>query len=301
MEHLLLKEDNHNMWFWLALTSALVSGVSVTFNKRVLNRGVHSSVVAFAIFTVVTLITFPLMLLNKKAETDSVFFMAAVGSALVFSVAKIIGLNIFKHNNLTDVYPLAAMAPVTLYIMSVIFLSENIKQTAVFGIILMAAGVYILNFSRSNKNYFHPIINFFKNRYSILYLCAIILSNISAVFEKIAMLHTEGNSVYPLAFWENLFLSAITGAYVVKTNKSWFTEIKNHISGLTIAGVLFAILYLVVIFGFRDGPVALISAIKKLEVLVVIIISYIFFKERPSKKIYIASFLMLLAVLLIKI
>jgi uncharacterized membrane protein len=53
--------------------------------------------------------------------------------------------------------------------------------------------------------------------------------------------------------------------------------------------------------GLKDGPVALVSAIKKLEVLFVLGISYFVFKERPSKYVYIGVILMLISVILIKL
>lgn len=289
------------MWFWWALASAFVSGISVTFNKRVLNRGVHSSVVAFAIFAIVTILSFPMFITSGNPEVDTTFFFAATISAIVFSISKTIGLNIFKNNNLSDVYPLASIAPVTLYALSVLFLEENVRPMSLLGIVLMAIGVYLLNFKRENKNIFHPFFHFFQNKYSIMFLGAILLSNISAIAEKIALNHTAGQSVAPLAFWENLFLTVITGVYVIKSNKNWLKEIKDHFGNLLIAGVLFSLVYFLFMFGFKEGPISLVSAIKKVEVLVVLGISYVLFGERPTKKIYIASIIMLISVLLIKL
>ena len=185
--------------------------------------------------------------------------------------------------------------------MSVLFLSEYVKPTGILGILFMATGVYILNFSGSNKNPFHPFLHFFRNKYSAMFLAAILLSNVSAVSEKLAIQHTPNLNVFPLAFWENFFLVGITGAYVLKTNKNWLREIKDHWLNLLIAGVIFSSLYFLVIFGLQTGPVSLVSAIKKLEVLVVLVISYLFFGDRPSFKIYVATFIMLLAVFLIKL
>jgi uncharacterized membrane protein len=134
-----------------------------------------------------------------------------------------------------------------------------------------------------------------------LYLFAIVLTSISAISEKIAINHTLGSNVFYLAFYENLFLTFLTGFYVMKTNKSWLTEIKNNLLNLIIAGSLYAFLYYLVISGFKDGPIALVSAIKKLEVFVVLGVSYIIFKERPTKYVYIGVILMIIAVVLIKL
>lgn len=289
------------MWFWWALASALISGISVTFNKRVLNRGVHTSVVSLALFAILTLVSLPLLILNSNASVDHTFYLTAFVSAFVFAIAKTMALKIYKENNLSDIYPLAATAPVTLYVMSTLFLSEHVKVTGVLGIIFMAIGVYVLNFKSDNKNILHPFKHLFENKYSLMFIGGILLSNVSSVSEKIALIHTVPQNIFYLAFWENLFLTILISCYVVKTNKDWFKEVKSHALNLFIAGLLFSSLYFLVLNGFKDGPISLVSAIKKLEVLVVLVISYLFFKERTTRKVYIATFIMLVAVLLIKL
>ena len=289
------------MWFWFALGSAIVSGASVTFNKKILDRGVHSSVLSLALFATVTLFSIPLLLSNHNSHVDATFFLAVVVSAVVFSISKTVQLNIFKNNDLSGVYPLAAIAPVTLYILSLLFLSEQVKFVGVIGILLMALGVYTLNFRRGNKNLFHPLTHFFTNKYSMMYVGAIVLGNISAISEKIAIKHTFPSGVFNLAFWENFFLTLVIGSYVARTNKKWLTEIKEHFPALVTAGVIFSLLYLLVMSGFKNGPISLVSAIKKLEVLFVLLISFLFLGDRPTKKVYFASLIMLLAVLLIKL
>jgi len=64
--------------------------------------------------------------------------------------------------------------------------------------------------------------------------------------------------------------------------------------------MIFTLLYFLVIFGFKDGPIALVSGVKKLEVLFVIFFSFILFNERPAKKTYLAAVIMLLSVFMIK-
>ena len=289
------------MWFWYAFAAALISGVSVVFNKRILNRGVHSSVVSFFLFFSCTIGGLFFLIQNGTKGADYIFFIAAGASALVFSVGKTLQLNIFKQNNLSEIYPLASLSPLILYLLGLITLNESIKITALTGLVLMIAGVYLVNYKSENKDLLHPLKHLFKHRSSLLYIFAMVLSSISAIAEKVAINHMIDDSIFYLAFWENFFLSFLMGTYVIKTNKNWLNEIKTHIVSLIIAGLLFTTLYFLVLTGFKEGPVALVSAIKKLEVLVVLLLSNIFFMERPSRYVYIGAFLMLIAVALIKI
>ena len=289
------------MWFWYALSAAIISGISVTFNKKVLNRGVHSSVVSFFIFIFGTLVGLAQLTINNTGEVDSMFFVATAISAVVFAIAKTLQLNIFSKNNLSEIYPLGSLSPLILYIIGLITLNETIKVTALTGLFIMISGVYLINYKSENKDLLHPIKHLFRHKSSILYLLAIVLSAISAISEKVAINHTIGSNIFYLAFYENLFLMILTGSYVIKTNKLWVSEIKNNLKNLIIAGSLYALLYYLVLSGFKDGPIALVSAIKKLEVLFVLGISYFVFKERPSKYVYIGVILMIIAVVLIKL
>lgn len=290
------------MWFWFALAAALISGLSVTFNKRILNRGVHSSVLSFFLFFFCTLVGLFFLIKNQTGGVeDYLFFVAAGVSALVFSISKTLQLNIFKKNNLSEIYPLASLSPLILYLFGLLTLNETIRATALAGLVVMIAGVYLINYRSENRDLLQPLKHLFKHQSSLLYLFALVLSSISAIAEKIAINHTIGNNIFYLAFWENVFLTCFSGAYVIKTNRNWLKEIRAHIFSLIIAGSIFTLTYFLVLLGFKEGPVALISAIKKVEVLVVLILSNIFFLERPSKYVYIGAFLMLIAVVLIKI
>lgn len=289
------------MWFWYALSAAIISGISVTFNKKVLNRGVHSSVVSFFLFLILTLGSLVFLIKDHSGSIDNIFFIACGVSALVFAVAKTMQLNIFSKNNLSEIYPLGSLSLLILYIIGLITLNESIKVTALIGLFIMISGVYLINYKSANKDLLHPIKHLFRHNSSILYIIAIILSAVSAISEKVAINHTIGSNIFYLAFYENLFLMILTGSYVIKTNKLWVSEIKKNLKNLIIAGSLYALLYYLVLSGFKDGPIALVSAIKKLEVLFVLGISYFVFKERPSKYVYIGVVLMLIAVLLIKL
>lgn len=290
------------MWFWYALSAAFISGVSVILNKRILNNGVHSSVVSFFLFFFCAIGGLLFLISNQTGILNYPYFFIATGiSALTFAIAKTMQLNIFKQNNLSEIYPLASLSPLILYILGLITLNETIKTTAITGLIVMVAGVYLVNYKSENKDVLHPIKHLFRHKFSQLYLFALILSSITAIGEKVAINNTIDNNIFYLAFWENVFLASLIGSYVLKTNKNWFREIKENIVSLTIAASLFTLLYFLVISGFKEGPIALVSAIKKLEVLVVLVLSNIFFHERPSKFVYIGASLMLIAVVLLKI
>lgn len=242
------------------------------------------------------------LLLNDNSGSVGVnFFKATIIAAVVFAISKTLQLNIFKQNNLSDIYPLASLSPLTLYFFGIVFLNEQIKNTALLGIIIMVIGIYMINFKSNKNDLLHPFKEILKNRFAMLFLVAIILSNITAIAEKSAINDTLGGNIYFLIFFENLFLTIIMLFYVIRTNKNWIIEIKAHFSNLLIAGIIYSALSLLVMNGFKNGPIALVATVKKLEVVVVLIISYLFFKERTTKLVYLGTLLTLISIYLIKI
>jgi len=290
------------MWFWYALAGALASSISVVFNKRVLNTKVRASTLSWFLFAFSTPVAWIITLKIGIPKVNNIFFLAILFSSIVFSIGKTLQLHIFKHNPLSDVYTLQAIGPITLYLLGLIFLGEQVKRLAIFGILIMAIGIYILKFKRGTKNLLHPFISLLTNRATLLYLVVILMANLTALSEKVAIHNMPSNAtpVYITA-WEGVFMSIFTFSIMINRNKNWINEIKSNIKDLSIAGFIYFFVSILIIFGFQAGPIALVASIKKVEVLFVLFLSYFFFKERPSRFVYLGTVFMLIAVFLIKL
>lgn len=290
------------MWFWYGLVGAIASAISVTYNKKLLTGGIRASTLSWFLFVfsipIILIFSFRLGFPN----VNLFFILAVLAAGIAFSAAKTLQLHLFKHHALSEIYSLQSISPLTLYLFGLIFLSEKVTPAALAGIVVMAVGIYLLKFERGNKNIFHPITAILKTRSALLYLAVIFLSNLTAVSEKFALRNMASvkNPLY-VTLWETVMILFFTSLFMIKRNREWAKEVKENFWSLSLAGLVYFFVSASVIWGFREGPIALVSSIKKLEVLFVMILSYVFFKERPSRYVYLGVILALVATVLIKL
>jgi len=86
-----------------------------------------------------------------------------------------------------------------------------------------------------------------------------------------------------------------------KEEKTWKLEVKNNLKWLTINGIIYGCISLLVFAAYTGAPVAIVMSIKRLQIFFVLLFSWIFFHDKPSKQSWIASAMMVLGVLLIKL
>src|SRR3989344_8565233 len=113
------------MWFWYAFASAITSAISITFNKYALSK-IHAPLLSWALFAFSLPILVVLSIKGGVPDINSTFVFAILSAALVLSIAKTVTLEVMKNNKLSEFYPLAAVTPLTLYLLSLVFLSETI-------------------------------------------------------------------------------------------------------------------------------------------------------------------------------
>jgi uncharacterized membrane protein len=287
------------MWFWLGLASSFLSGISVTINKRAL-RSIDPIVVAWGLFVLPLPIISYLALCNGLPTLNWLLFVGAVGSAVVFSFSKLWSLQVMQQRPLSEVYPLSSLSGLFTYLIGLAVLSEQITLVAVLGLILVIAGAYILNAGEANGNILRPFTLLLRDKTSRLYLVATLLAGVSAVLDKLGINHTNpANPVFVL-FVEYVVMAAIFSAYVFRTKVRLIDQLKGRTVKLTGAALVYLIMSLVTFWGFTAGPVALVVGIKKLQVLFVLLFSYIAFKDKPSRYSLVASVIMMIGVVMIK-
>jgi len=288
------------MWFWYALASAIISAISVIVNKRVLHK-VHALLLSWSLFAFPIPFLTILLLKDGLPIVNRSFFTAIVAASLCFAVAKTLALSSMKNSLLSKIYPLQSVGLLFVYLLGIIFLSEVIKIINLIGLFLIIIGVYIFNIEKAKENFLEPFKLLFTNRIFLVFLVSIILSNITAIFEKTALINSNPRSPIFVLLIENMLMSVLLSGYLTHKDRFWLREIKNHFWLLMLSSLIYTSLALFVFMGFSSGPVVLVIGIKKLEVLFVLLFSWVFFHDKLTRHTWIASLIMLAGVVLIKI
>ena len=87
---------------------------------------------------------------------------------------------------------------------------------------------------------------------------------------------------------------------MIKEKNTWILEIKKNYKILFINSLILQLIGYVVFAAYTTGPVALVLGIKRLQIFFALILGYLFLKDKPTKHTWIASLIMILGTLMIK-
>jgi len=289
------------MWFWLALASAVLGAVEVIFSKKALNK-VSAPLLTWSVFTLSIPPLFILSLKDGIPSLNQIFYVGVFGSSLAFVFAKTIGNHTLKQNLISKVIPLAAFSGIFTYVFGLILLSESIRLIPVLGLISVILGSYILNADQAKEDFLKPFKIVFATKTSIFFLIAVMLGSLTAVLDKLGLNNTTPKSPVFVLLIEQIIMSAVLAPYLLrKESKTWVKELKDNFLVLFLNSIVFLMVGLVVLYAYTDGPVALVIGIKRLQIFFILMMGYLFFKDKPTKHIWVATLVMILGVLMIRL
>ena len=287
------------MWFWYAFSSALVSAVSVILNKKALNN-ISASLVSWALFSFsIPLLIYP-ALKDGLPKLNTVFWLATLASVFSFAYLKTLALKSLKGSLVSEVVPLAFFGIVLQYLLALVSLSETIKIFPLIGLVLIIVGGYFLKVEEARENFFKPFKTLLTNKGSRAYLFAVTMMPLTSIFDKFALKNIRPVNQSFLLLLENIMMTVLISFYIIGRDKKWVASLKNNFWNLSLNGIVYTVLALLYLYGITEGPVALVSGIKKLEVFFVLVFAWFVFGDKPRKSVWLGSLIMLAGVILIK-
>jgi len=289
------------MWFWYAIFSALVSAISIILNKKAL-KNINASLVSWSLFVFsIPFLAYP-ALKDGWPELNITFWISTSLSVIIFGYAKTLSLRSLKNSKLiSEIIPLAFFSVFVQYILGLLFLHEKIKLLPLFGLVLVVSGGYVLKVSEVKEDLLMPFKIIFLNKESKYYLLAMVLMPLTSLFDKIGLLNIKPDNQAFLLLWENLLTTVLLTGYIVRKDSSWTLNLKNNFWPLFINGIVYTILALLYLYSITTGALALVSGVKKMEILFVLLLGWFLFKDKPKKEVWIGTLIMLVGVVLIKL
>lgn len=290
------------MWFWLAFGSAVLGAVDIILNKYCLNK-VSAAVLSWSLFALSLPPLAYLALKDGIPNLNQVFIGGVIGSALTYVFAKTLSSHTIKHNLVSKILPLTAFSGIFTYIFGLILLFESIRLIPVLGLISVILGSYILNADQAKEDFLKPLKILFTTKTSIIFLVAVLLGSLTAVFDKLALVNTSPVSPSFTFFVEQSIMSVMLTFYLFHREKTtWTSQIKNNFGILFLNSIVFLIVGFLVFYAYKEsGPVALVLGIKRLQIFFVLLMGYLFLKDKPTKHSWIATAVMILGVIMIRL
>ncbi len=289
------------MWFYIALATSLVSSITVIFNKKIL-QGVNPSVLTWCTLLFATPIIAIFAIRDGIPAINILFAVGVAGSVFFYTIASILRFRTMKMAELSAIYPLVSLGPIfTLLLASFPLLNERPSVFSIVGALITLLGAYVLNVSKSREGLLKPIKLLFENKASGMMIFSVLGESITIVFDKLAINNTSPkNPIFTLLI-ENIFVIISLLPILYLKNKNLTQQIFANKKFFIIIGFLNACSTILAFSTIGGGSIGIASAIFKLQLLFVLLFSFIFFKDRPKLETIIGSIIMILGVVLIKI
>lgn len=294
------------MWFTLAIISTLISPLIVVINKRAL-KYVDPIILLWGTVLIATPPISYFVLREGFPQLNPLFYLGLIGSVCCWVLSKVIQYTVIKKSNVTEFYPLIAVGPIFTLIISILPpLSERPSPYSVIGIVIIFIGLYILN-SKVNlleslkTNLLQPFVSIFKSKLAMMMLLSVFIDSLIIIFDKIAINNTVPSNPTFVLLLENMFVIIGLIPYLLLKKKGFITSVASNIKYILPLGLISAIVWLLGMSAVSMGDTAVVSAIFRTQLLLVIIYSVVFNKEKVSLSTVIGSVIMVLGVIVIRL
>ena len=281
----------------LALLMALLKGVQSIYQRRnALDTDEFITAFSSRIFGA------PILLLAMGIygvpDLTPRFLLLAVPQSAVIAGTSILIAKAYKASDASIVTPMFAVSPILVLFTSFIMLGELPDLLGIVGVVLIAAGAYILKI-KNTKSILEPLKKLWHERGVQIILIVIAIYSVTANIDKIGVGMTSP-VMWPLTVYT--LSSMIMLPVMMKKSPDWKGQIVGDWKPLALLGGLGGITILLQMMALELTLVSYVISIKRLSIPVTVILSYYLLNEKESfAERILGSALMALGVILISI
>ncbi len=269
------------MWVVLAFGSAFFAGVTSILAKCGIRK--TDSTVATALRTIIVLAFSWIMVLlvgsqNQLGQVDGRSLLFLVLSGLATGASWLCYFRALQLGNINKVVPIDKSSTVLTILLAVLLLGEALTWTSGLGILLIAAGTFLMLEKKDTQN-----VTAKDSRWLWYALGSALFASLTAILGKVGITNVESNLGTALRTGVVLVMSWMM---VLVTGKG--KELK-HIEGrelgfICLSGLATGASWLCYYKALQDGPASVVAPIDKLSILVTVLFSRVVFQEKLSKK-----------------
>ncbi|MBI4843949.1 MAG: DMT family transporter [Nitrospirae bacterium] len=229
-------------------------------------------------------------------KLDYYFWRAALIAVPLEIAAYILYIKSLKASPLSLTMPFLALTPVFVILISYIMLGEKVSAAGGTGILLLAAGGYMLNMHKAGESVLQPFKEILREPGSVMMIAVAFIYSFTASLGKMAIMHSSP------AFFGSLYFILITILFTpiafIKSRESILIKKKDLFPFLMI-GMTF---FLMIIFHMKAMSltnVAYMISVKRMSLLISIFYGYLIFRESNIRERALGSLVMFAGFLLI--
>lgn len=269
------------MWILFAFGSAFFAGVTAILAKCGIRK--TDSTVATAVRTIVVLLFSWLMVFvvgsqDQLGSIDPNTWLFLILSGLATGASWLCYFRALQLGDINKVVPVDKSSVILTMLLAFLFLQEPITPFGGIGVVLIAAGTFLMIEKKDVKQKEDQ-----KKSWFLYAAGSAIFASLTSILGKIGISGVESNlgtairtAVVLLMAWVMVFVAGKAGE-VRKIPK-------NELGFICLSGIATGASWLCYYRALQDGPASIVVPIDKLSILVTLAFSYFVFHERLSKK-----------------
>jgi len=284
-------------WVFLSLASAFFLATSDALAKKAVQGESEYLVAWFRLLFTLPILAI-ILLFIPWPELDRDFYMAFIIALPVELITIILYVKALKLSPLSLTVPFLALTPVFLVTVSYFLLGEEVSPAGAAGILLIAAGGYILNIDTVRRGLFEPVRSIIRDRGALLMIAVALLYSITSSLGKMAITHSS-----PLFFGASYFIAlniAFLPIALLKGRGSLEGFVKaGKYRQLFYPGVFYALMIITHMEAMNLTKVAYMISVKRTSLLMSVMYGYFLFQEKHMKGRFVGALLMFIGFVLV--
>ena len=268
------------MWIIYAFGSAFFAGITAILAKIGIKN--TDSNLATAIRTIVILIFSWLMVFivgsfNTISNLTTKTLMFLILSGLATGLSWLCYFKALQLGNVNKVTPIDKSSTILTMILAMIFLNEQVTWLKVISIILIGVGTYMMIEKKKDDKVAND------NKWLFFAIGSAVFASLTSILGKVGIEGVESNLGTAI---RTIVVLVMAWIVVFVTKKQ--TEIKNIDKKswrfLIFSGLTTGLSWLCYYKALQDGQASIVVPIDKLSILITIVFSYFYLKEKINKK-----------------
>lgn len=269
------------MWILFAFGSAFFAGITAILAKCGIRK--TDSTVATAVRTIVVLLFSWLMVFvvgsqDQLGSIDPNTWLFLILSGLATGASWLCYFRALQLGDINKVVPVDKSSVILTMLLAFLFLQEPITPFGGIGVVLIAAGTFLMIEKKDVKQKEGQ-----KKSWFLYAAGSAIFASLTSILGKIGISGVESNlgtairtAVVLLMAWVMVFVAGKAGE-VRKIPK-------NELGFICLSGIATGASWLCYYRALQDGPASIVAPVDKLSVLVTVAFSYFVFGEKLSRK-----------------
>jgi drug/metabolite transporter (DMT)-like permease len=264
------------MWVFYTLVSAFGIATSDLFAKDVMVRGqVEERPMIWLRYAFALPVIVPLLLSIQVPPLDRTFWLLHLVWLPVELAALLLYMRAIHISPLSLTVPFLSVTPIFVIPWAFLMMRELPSLLAVFGILLIVAGSYILNADKKNQGFFSPFRAILRERGSLLMLIVAFLYSVTAVIGK--MLIQSSSPRFYSVYYTVVMTLFLTPLLLTRGRRTIVP--RGALWKVALSGIFFGIMIVTHMVAISQTQAAHMIALKRMTALFGALYGGLYFRE----------------------